>query len=301
METQVAWGDRGHALKLSPRSLRDESSALLVVSRTASAVLSLPAASVWLVLRGGAEVECREGRYPLRAGDWLSLQRDERPLVQSGAGALVLGVALSEPLQAQSVHAPVFPGRGRLPARARRDALEAWRDSAAFARNDCATCSLDRQQAARILRLVSDLQRDLHSRVDRCPGRSLQRKRQVFARMQRAHLHLQGNLARAVRIPELSGMTNMSIWYFTKTFHAVYGESPQSASTRMRLEHAARLLSDTRWSVGEVGVFSGFENNCSFSRAFRAQFGMPPSLYRVHGGRLAASDANPSGMRRQAG
>ena len=31
----------------------------------------------------------------------------------------------------------------------------------------------------------------------------------------------------------------------------------------------------------QVGAACGFENNCSFSRAFRARYGMPPSLYRM--------------------
>ena len=99
--------------------------------------------------------------------------------------------------------------------------------------------------------------------------------------MQRAHLFLEGNLERAVRVSELAALCNVSIWYFTKTFHALYGEGPQAAAARLRLQHETTLLSDTRLSVSEVGAACGFENNCSFSRAFRARYGMPPSLYRM--------------------
>jgi AraC family transcriptional regulator len=34
-------------------------------------------------------------------------------------------------------------------------------------------------------------------------------------------------------------------------------------------------------SVSEIGAVCGFENNCSFSRAFRERYGTPPSLYRL--------------------
>lgn len=303
MEMQVAWSDRGHAMELGTVPGREESSALLAVSRGGSMALSSPVASIWLALRGDLEIECRDGRYRLRAGEWISLEREARPVVYSDGSGVALGFVLSGTLQAQlqqSAQATVFPGQGMMPPRSRKAAFELWRRSAGFVRNDARACVIERQQWGQLLRLVSGLQSGLRDLVDRCPGRSLRRKRQVFSRMQRAALHLQGNLGRAVRISELAGLANMSIWYFTKTFHSLYGEGPQAASTRIRLDHSARLLLETRWSVSEVGAACGFENNCSFSRAFRAQFGTPPSLYRLHGGKLPANAAHPSGMDSQA-
>ena len=303
MEMQVAWSDRGHALELGPAAGRDEASALVAASKGGSLAVSSPVATVWLALRGDVEIECRDGRYQLRAGEWLSLEREARPVAYTGSTGLVLGLVLSGTLQAQlqqSAQAAVFPGHGAMPARSRKVAFDLWRRSAPFVRNDVRTGIVERQQWGQLLRFLAGLQGGLRDLVDRCPGRSLRRKRQVFSRMQRASLHLQGNLGRAVRISELAGLTNMSIWYFTKTFHALYGEGPQAASTRIRLRHAAKLLLETRWSISEVGAACGFENNCSFSRAFRAQFGTPPSLYRLHGGRLPANAAHPAGMDSQA-
>ena len=72
--------------------------------------------------------------------------------------------------------------------------------------------------------------------IPRCPGRSRSRKRQVFGRLQRARLYLEGNCDRVVRISELAELTSFSSWYFSKTFHSLYEESPQAASARMRLD-----------------------------------------------------------------
>ena len=305
MEMQVSWADRAHPLEVGAVVGRDEPSALLVVSRGASMAFSSPAATCWLVLRGEAETECREGHFRLGAGDWLALERESRPTLYAGTGAVVVGIALSATMQLQlqqSAQAAVFPGRGRLPARSRAMMARLWRRSAAFARNESRGCEADRRQLGQILRSLAGLQQEFRGMVDRCPGRSLRRKRQVFARMQRARLYLEGNVARAVRIPELAELSSMSVWYFTKTFHALYGEGPQAASTRIRLRHAGELLLQTRWSVSEVGAACGFENNCSFSRAFRAQYGMPPSLYRFDGDRQVRTDgANAADMHRQAG
>ena len=43
-------------------------------------------------------------------------------------------------------------------------------------------------------------------------------------------------------------------------------------------------------TFSEIGAVCGFENNCSFSRAFRERYGTPPSLYR-----LEAKGGGPAG------
>ena len=303
MDMQVVWADRGCPLDLEPGTGRDELPALVALSRGGSLAVSAPSASLWLVLRGEAEIECREGRFALASGQWLLLERDACPAVYAGMQALVVGVALGGDMQAQlhqSAQVAVFPGRGEVGAGVRATVFGLWRRCAAFARNESRLRDVDRQAFGQVLRLLAGLQQGYRGLVDRCPGRSLRRKRQVFSRMQRARLYLEGNLGRAVRITELAELSNVSVWYFTKTFHALYGEGPQAASARLRLQHASTLLRQTRQSVSEVGAACGFENNCSFSRAFRAQFGVPPSLYRLREPEMPTDAANTAGRHRQA-
>lgn len=302
MQGHTLWSDRGGALELQPRAGEEESPALVLLSRGGSVVVSAPAATVWLVLRGSAKVECREGRFTLARGGWLSLERDARPAVHAEPGAVVVGLAMTAGMQErlhQSAQVVLFPGRGAVGRGARDDARRLWRRCARFARHEVRAEPLDRHRLGQVLRLMAMQQADFRDLIDRCPGRSLRRKRQVFCRMQRAWLHLEGHLERPVRITELADLSNVSVWYFTKTFHALYGEGPQAVSARLRLARAARLLRRTQLSVSEVGEACGFENNCSFSRAFRAQHGVPPSLYRVRDdGRTGG--ANPVDMGRQA-
>ena len=285
MEMQTTWMDRGHSMELGSAARGDGLVTLFAASRGGSIAVNTAAATLWLVLRGGAEFECREGRFGLVAGDWISLERESCPLVYAAGNGLVLGIALPAVHPAMSSYgksAAVFPGRGRFQARAA--AFRAWRHAAPFVRNETRTGVSAPHASSQLLRFVAALQDDFGAMVHRCPGRSLRRKRQLFSRMQRACLHMEGHLGRITRISELAEMASMSVWYFTKTFHAIYGQSPQAASARIRLAHAADLLLDTRLSVSEVGAACGFENNCSFSRAFRARFGLPPSLYRLRGG-----------------
>lgn len=300
MRIRTLSGDRGQAQELHWPPGWQERPTLAMLARGATLAINACAASIWLVLRGCAELEGREGRFALDAGQWLYLDRESMPSVRAGARALVLGLVLPAGLQAQlqqSAHAPLFPGRGHAAPGARRALLRSWRRLQEPRLHPADAVRL----LERLLRDLAELQDDCSPLVERCPGRTLQRRRQVFARLQRVMLYLEGHLERAPTTTELAARASMSVWYFIRAFRALYGETPQAASARMRLQRSARLVLDRRLAISEVGAACGFENNCSFSRAFRTQFGVPPSIYRLHGGNVPAVHANPADIRGQAG
>lgn len=271
----VQWADRGQSVSPQRATPGDTGCSGVGVSRLGSAQVEA-GFSIWVQLRGTAWVEAREGRFLLRKGHWIALEKDSRPLVQCDAHGLGVGLVLgSDVLAAMSrwTEGALYAGRGRLTARDTRMALRLWRDAA---RNRFADPSALRPL---LLHLIA-VQRDLAARVPRCPGRSRNRKRQVFGRLQRARLYLEGNSDRVVRISELAELTSFSSWYFSKTFLNLYDESPQAAASRLRIERAAELLSTTTMMIGEVAAACGFDNCCSFARAFRARYGVSASRFR---------------------
>ena len=276
MQLKHIWVDRGEAQDKAGQGDPAGSWKMAAVSRSATFAVGDTHASFWLVLRGGAQVDCREGRLLLKAGEWIALDRDSRPTLMAGRRSLALAMLL--PATAGSaLDQPglptLYPGRGIIDLRNRRLALHLWRRAAAADGDPSATVRC-------AMHFLMSLQEGLMPFVDGCPGRSLWRTRQVFARMQRARLHLDGNLNRTVSLSELAQLSNFSVWYFTKTFHAIYGEGPRETLSRTRLHQASLLLESTSLSVGEVGAACGFENPCSFARAFRAHYGTTASTYR---------------------
>ena len=271
--------DRGQARDIAGQG--DGSPALLAaVSRSASLCVA-EHGSYWLVLRGSAQLECQEGQFALRAGEWISLDRDSRPTLQAGRTALVLALLLPVSVAPEPSGGPVvYPGRGRSTLHDRRLAFQLWRNAGVFASSLDATKPVAPALLKRIVHLLTGMQEAFESLLSRCPGRSLRRRRQVLARMQRARLYLDGHLSRNVRLSELAQLTIFSTWYFTKTFHAVYDEGPREVVSRLRLRRASALLVQTDLSIAEVGEACGFENPCSFARAFRASYGVTASLYR---------------------
>ena len=278
----VYWSDRGQQVQAETQEGGSIDAQFIGVARLGSAQLG-PRFTVLIQVRGRAWVESKEGRFRLAAGDWLALDKESRPLIQTERDGLTIGLALGTdtPRQmARYVDAALYAGRGRIDRRDLRTALRLWRDAAdRVTRPDVGATIAMRP----LLLHVASIQRDLGERVARCPGRSRTRKRQVFGRLQRARLYMEGNCDRIVRISELAELTSFSSWYFSKTFQSLYDESPQAAAARMRLEHAARLLRESELMIGEVAAASGFDNCCSFARAFRARFGMSATRYRAAG------------------
>lgn len=71
---------------------------------------------------------------------------------------------------------------------------------------------------------------------------------------------------------------------FHRLMVEVLGETPGSHQRRIRLDQAAERLLTSRATILEIALENGFENHETFTRAFRAQFGVTPSSFRKSGG-----------------
>lgn len=270
--------DRGNVVEQRQEHLP----AWIAASRLGNLKVSGQSVTLWFQMHGSSRIDAREGSFHLRRGDWMLLERESQPLLQVQRNALTLGITIpadswdrmTRRFPSQEIP---LPGRDHLRAGHRRMALRLWRQGANAHKDDA-----HRQRCLEtLLRHLASMQPGIGTLAERCPGRSVQRKRQVLMRMQRARLFLEGNTHRIVSLSELADLTNLSIWHFAKTYQALYTESPLASGKRMRLERARRMLLATPYSIAEVGRACGFENNCGFSRAFRAWYGTTPSTLKA--------------------
>jgi AraC family transcriptional regulator len=273
-----ALADRGNAVELDQEATGG-GARWSAVARMGSLRAGGCGFSVWFQLRGTTRVQAREGSFVLGPGEWMALERDSAPELVAGRHGATLGILLpADPGGGR--RADLLPGRGRMSRRDLRIAIRLWRNGreagAARGPGDDAPA----RALASMLLHVASLQRELDGGISRCPGRSVRRKRQVFGRLQRARLFLDGHRDRVVRLTELAELTSFSSWYLSKTFHEIYDESPQAASVRLRLERACELLAATEYAISEIGAACGFDNSCSFARAFRARYRTTATAYR---------------------
>lgn len=227
-----------------------------------------------IVLDGRAEIRSGDGSWRLGARRWLLLGRDVAPLVRAVGAARVI-CAVANPV----VLADIDPGALLIAPQVGRVGLAAWRNLLALQQE------LGRpSESARIEQFLSrlvDCGECDHGLLMRAPGRTQARRRQLLGRMLRARMFIEGNPERVVRIAELARLCNFSPWHFTKTFHHIFGETPQSYGARVRLQRAHDLVLRSRLAISEIAAACGFENASSFARAFHERFGESASRLRA--------------------
>lgn len=86
-----------------------------------------------------------------------------------------------------------------------------------------------------------------------------------------------------ITIPELAKMANMSTGHFIKLFKQMTSLSPIDYLIRLRLSKAAEKLCQTKESISNIAMDSGFNNFAYFTRTFQKKFGCTPSEYRKKG------------------
>ncbi|MGH1340808.1 MAG: AraC family transcriptional regulator [Nannocystales bacterium] len=99
-------------------------------------------------------------------------------------------------------------------------------------------------------------------------------------RIQRVVDHIQDHLDDDLRPEHLADLAGFSRHHFHRVFRGIADESVMAYVRRLRLERAAQHLKYGPASVTEVAFSAGYTSHEAFTRAFTANFGKSPSLYR---------------------
>ena len=82
-----------------------------------------------------------------------------------------------------------------------------------------------------------------------------------------------------ITVNELARISNVSTGTFNRLFYEYSGMSPGAYRTKLKLERAKKLLSESRISVSETAQTLGFEDTGYFCRWFRKNCGMTAMQY----------------------
>ena len=78
------------------------------------------------------------------------------------------------------------------------------------------------------------------------------------------------------RMTELMKISRTKFYYKIK---GLTGKTPSEFFMQYKLNMAAKLLKEGDWNVSEIAIRTGFKSLPHFSKAFKKQFGVPPSKY----------------------
>ena len=94
--------------------------------------------------------------------------------------------------------------------------------------------------------------------------------------------------AEPLDVRAVAAIAHVSPAHFSRSFRAVFGETPHSYLQRRRVERSMFLLRETDRSVTDICFDVGFNSLGTFSRTFRHIVGESPSTYRMGHGPIVA-------------
>jgi len=109
----------------------------------------------------------------------------------------------------------------------------------------------------------------------------------AVARVTRAVRAIERHPDVTLTLGRLAQEAGLSPYHFLRTFERLTGLTPHQYVLRARLREAAIRLADTerRAKILDIALDSGFGDVSNFNRAFRAEFGVTPRVYRFEAGR----------------
>lgn len=88
------------------------------------------------------------------------------------------------------------------------------------------------------------------------------------------------NFLKDIKIKTLAAKHGMSYRTFLRTWKQLYDYTPQERITSLKIYSAKRMLLETGLRVDEIAYRLNFKNPLYFSRIFRRETGIPPSIWR---------------------
>jgi AraC family transcriptional regulator len=103
----------------------------------------------------------------------------------------------------------------------------------------------------------------------------------TLARVTRSVRMIEGHPDRELTLGNLAREARLSPYHFLRTFERLTGLTPHQFVRRARLRKAAIRLTAEPTRILDIALDSGFADISNFNHAFRGEFGVSPSAYRM--------------------
>ena len=82
-----------------------------------------------------------------------------------------------------------------------------------------------------------------------------------------------------ISINKISNTLYVDRTYLSKIFKQHLGVSPKDYLSAFRLEKAATLLTEQKYTLYQVSQMTGYNDYCNFSKMFKKKYGVSPNMY----------------------
>ncbi|MFY0518337.1 helix-turn-helix domain-containing protein [Lysinibacillus sp. UGB7] len=99
-------------------------------------------------------------------------------------------------------------------------------------------------------------------------------------KVEAARLYLEQHVHEPISIQTLADSLKISTRHLLRTFKDRYGIGPQIYLQQLRIEKAKHYLLSNHYGIREIAISLGYEDEYYFSRAFKKETNMAPSIFR---------------------
>ena len=110
------------------------------------------------------------------------------------------------------------------------------------------------------------------------PSVKLATKKDLFRKIALGKNFIDSHFSQIKNIEEVALECSMSEYHFFRLFRHVYQISPYQYILKKKLELAYQLLKDKALNISEVAFLTGFNDLPTFSKSFKKQYGLAPSI-----------------------
>lgn len=126
--------------------------------------------------------------------------------------------------------------------------------------------------------LIIKSQININSKISNLPNARLSTREEIYRRVDIMNQYIHDSFTENITIEELSQIACLSKFHAVRCYQKIEGISPYKKITALRLQKAIELLNNG-FAVSEVSDLCGFTDYRAFSKLFKKQLGITPSIY----------------------
>ncbi|MDF1865456.1 MAG: AraC family transcriptional regulator [Saprospiraceae bacterium] len=127
-----------------------------------------------------------------------------------------------------------------------------------------------------------DSQLNMNTQVNKIDSAKLSTRKELFSRLTSARSYIFDNFKSNIQLDELSKIALLSKYHLLRTYKKVFEITPYQEVLKLRLDSAKKMMQTDR-NIEEIAFEVGFSDRRSFTKAFKKEEGVSPSLYRKIG------------------